>query len=205
MGEGGVAEGGKTVRRRRAWLVFADEAGQSLRPPKSRTWSRRGRPPVVKVTGKGSGRVSLAALVCARPGERTRLIYRLLVHTRRKGEKKGFCEDDFAPVLDAARQQLGGKLVLLWDNSTAHTDTAMLRLLRARCAWLTDFRFPPYAPELNPVEGVWAHLKKSLANLAACTTGHLAALARNRLKKMQYRADLLDGFIAETGLVLTPT
>ncbi|GAA3050026.1 hypothetical protein GCM10020000_33380 [Streptomyces olivoverticillatus] len=53
-----------------------------------------------------------------------------------------------------------------------------------------------------PAEGVWAHLKKSLANLAACTTRQLASKARTRLKKMQYRADLLDGFIAETGLIL---
>jgi hypothetical protein len=193
------------VRRQRAWLVFADEAGQRIRPPKARTWSRRGHTPVVKVTGKGSGHVSLAALVCVKPGERTRLIYRLLVHTGRKGQKKGFHEDDLAHALDAAHHQLGGKLVLLWDNSTAHTDTAMQRLLQARRSWLTVFRFPPYAPELNPAEGVWAHLKRSLANLAACTTGQLAALARNRLKKMQYRTDLLDGFIAETGLVLTPT
>ena len=80
----------KAVREQGSWLVFEDEAGQSLRPPKARTWSRRGHTPVVKVTGRGSGRVSLAALVCAGPGRRSRLIYRMLVHTGRKGEKKGF-------------------------------------------------------------------------------------------------------------------
>jgi transposase len=90
-------EGGKTVRRQGAWLVFVGEAGQRLRPPKARTWSRRGRPPVVKVTGKGSGRVSPAALVCVRPGGRTRLIYRLLEHPGRKGGRKGFREDGFTP------------------------------------------------------------------------------------------------------------
>ncbi|MFC5672228.1 IS630 family transposase, partial [Streptomyces incanus] len=56
----------------------------------------------------------------------------------------------------------------------------------------------------KPTEGVWANLKNSLGNLAACTTDELAALARTRLKKMQYRPDLLDGFIAEAGLVLRP-
>jgi putative transposase len=39
--------------------------------------------------------------------------------------------------------------------------------------WLTVIRLPAYAPELNPVEGVWAHLKSSLANLA-----NLANLAK---------------------------
>jgi putative transposase len=47
-------------------------------------------------------------------------------------------------------------------------------------------------------------MKKSLANLAACGTDQLAALAKTRLKRMQYRSALLDGFIAETGLTLKP-
>jgi putative transposase len=50
---------------------------------------------------------------------------------------------------------------------------------------------------------VWAHLKKTLGNLAPCTIDQLVALIRARLKRMQYRPALLDGFIAETGLVLT--
>jgi putative transposase len=184
-------------------VVFEDEAGQSLRPPKARTWSRKGTTPVVKVTGKGSGRVSLAGLVCAKPGERSRLIFRTIVHHGRKGEKKGFREPDLARLLDAAHQQLGGPLVLVWDNATAHTDRAMRELIATR-SWLTVFRLPAYAPDLNPAEGVWAHLKKSLANLAPHTTDQLAAAARTRLKKMQYRHGLIDGFIAETGLILQP-
>ncbi len=192
------------MRDQDAWLCFEDEAGQSLRPPKARTWSRRGTTPIVRVSGKGSGRVSLAGLVCTRPGHRTRLIFRLLVHRGRKGEQKGFKEPDFAALLDAAHQQLGGNIVLVWDNATQHKDAAMRELLQARSAWLTVFRLPAYAPDLNPAEGVWAHLKKSLANLAACTTDQLAALARTRLKKMQYRPGLLDGFIAETGLAINP-
>jgi hypothetical protein len=31
-----------------AWLVFEDESGQGLRPPKGRTWGRRGHTPVVR-------------------------------------------------------------------------------------------------------------------------------------------------------------
>jgi hypothetical protein len=31
-----------------AWLCYEDESGQGLRPPKGRTWGRRGRTPVVK-------------------------------------------------------------------------------------------------------------------------------------------------------------
>ncbi|WP_372412145.1 hypothetical protein [Streptomyces luteireticuli] len=47
-------------------------------------------------------------------------------------------------------------------------------------------------------------MKKALANLAAGTIDQLAAHIRTRLKKIQYRSALLDGFIAETGLTLAP-
>lgn len=47
-----------------AYVCFEDEAGQSLRPSKARTWARCGRTPVVTVSGKGWGRVSVAGLVC---------------------------------------------------------------------------------------------------------------------------------------------
>ncbi|MEU8874102.1 transposase [Streptomyces javensis] len=146
----------------------ASWTGEALRPPKARTWSCIGVSPQVKVSGKGSGRVSVAGMVCAKPGERTRLIYRMLVHhPGRRGEKNGFKEQDFAELLDAAHQQLGGKIVLVWDNSTQHKDTLMRELLAARKQWLTVFRLPACAPDLNPAEGVWANLKNERGNLAA--------------------------------------
>lgn len=51
-------------------------------------------------------------------------------------------------------------------------------------------------------EWVWAHVKRSLANLAVVAFDRLEALVRNRLKRLQYRPDTLDGFIAGTGLTL---
>ena len=36
------------------------------------------------------------------------------------------------------------------------------------------FRLPAYAPDLNPVEGIWSVLKRGvLANLAAASFAHL--------------------------------
>jgi putative transposase len=80
--------GGKTVAaQRQAWICFEDEAGQTLRPPKARTWSRRGHTPVIPVSGKGSGRVSIAGLTCYQTGQRSRLIYRTIVHRGRRNER----------------------------------------------------------------------------------------------------------------------
>jgi transposase len=194
----------KTAADLDAWLVFEDESGQGLRPPKGRTWGRRGHTPVVRVTGAGSKRVSLAALIAVKPGHRPRLIYR--VHTgrgQRRDPRKGFTETDYARFLDAAHQQLGGPLVVVWDGLNTHVSAAMAGLIAAR-DWLTVFRLPPWAHELNPVERVWSVLKRSLANLVKRDLGQLTALAKTRLRRMQYRPGLLDGFLAGTGLDLTP-
>jgi hypothetical protein len=112
----------------------------------------------VQVTGKGYGRVALAGLVCAKPGERTRLTYRTLIRRGRVKEVKGFGCREFTALLDAAHAQLGGKIVVVWDNDRRHLSRAMRAAIDTRTAWLTVFHLPAYAPELNPAEGVWANL-----------------------------------------------
>ena len=179
--------------------MFADEAGQTLKPVKARTWGRRGTTPIVAVRAKGGARISIAGLVCYRPGHRSKLIYRTMIYHGRKGEPKGFREADFAALLDAAHQQLGTLIILIWDNLGGHTSAAMRRLIASR-AWLRVYRLPAYAPELNPAEGVWSSLKRGLANLVRGTITDLNQLVKTRLKRMQYVPGLIDGFFAGTGL-----
>jgi hypothetical protein len=88
---------------------------------------------VVKVTGSSNRRVSVAALLCIKPGCRPWLIYR--VHHRRKhgtDQRKGFTENDYARLLDTACQQLAGPLVLVWDNLNSHVSDAMDQLIASR-------------------------------------------------------------------------
>lgn len=199
MATGDVACGKTVAAEQGAWLCFED--GQTLRPPKARTWGRRGRTPQVPVSGKGSGRVSVAGLVCVRPGQRSRLIYRTLTHRGRKGERRSFAEADYAGLLDAAHQQLGGPIVLIWDNLNTHTSAAMRELIAAR-DWLHVIRLPAYAPDLNPAEHVWSHIKRGMGNLIVHGLDQLVTVVKNRLKRIQYRSELIDAFLAHTGLEL---
>jgi transposase len=192
----------RTVAEQGAWLVFEDESGQGLRPSVGRTWGRRGRTPVVRVTGGSNKRVSLAAMIAVKTGRRPRLVFRVCPRHRPGEKRKGFTEADYARLLDAAHQQLGGPLVLVWDNLNTHVSRAMRQLVAAR-DWLTVFQLPPYASELNPVESVWSHLKRTLVNLVKRDLAQLTALAKTRLRRMQYRSGLLDGFLAGTRLDLT--
>ena len=152
------------------------------------------------VTGGHDTRVSLAALIAVRPGCGPRLIFRTH-HARRGDKRKGFTEADYARFLDGAHQQPGAPVVLVWDGLNTHTSRAMRELIAAR-DWLTVFRLPPCAPELNPVEPVWSNLKRSLANLTKHDISELTVLVKTRLRRMQYRPGLLDGFLAKPGLDL---
>ena len=56
----------------------------------------------------------------------------------------------------------------------------------------------------KPTEGAWSAMKNGLGNLAACTADQLAAVIRTRLKRIQYRPALINGFLGQTGLSLEP-
>ena len=150
------------------------------------------------MTAAISPRLSVAALIATKPGHRPRLIYR--THRARRGaRRKGFTEADYAALLDAAHQQLGGPIVLVWDGLPAHKSAKMRALIAAR-PWLRVYQLPGYAPELNPTENIWSNLKRGMANLAAGSLNDLLRVAKKRLKSMQYQPALADGFLAATGL-----
>jgi transposase len=145
----------------------------------------------------------MAGLIAMRPGLRTRLFFRLHVYHGRRSESKGLGEDDYIRLLSAVHAQLRAPLIVVWDNVNHHVSATMRRFVEEH-DWLTVVQLPAYAPELNPTEGVWSHIKRGLGNLAACGIDQLAAIVRGRLKSIQYRPELIEAFIAETGLVLQP-
>jgi len=147
-----VARYKSTARDLGAFICFEDEAGQGLRPPKGRTWAPRGARPVVRVRSAGSGRVSIAGVVCYRPGDRPHLYYQLRVHRRRKGEPKGFTWADYRDLIIAAHRQLGAPVVWCWDNLNIHLAPELADFAQENTAWLRVYRLPAYAPDLNPAE-----------------------------------------------------
>jgi hypothetical protein len=50
----------------------------------------------------------------------------------------------------------GQRVVLIWDGLSSHWSTKMRAFLDSQRDWLRAERLPAYAPELNPVEGLWA-------------------------------------------------
>ena len=154
------------------------------------------------VRGAGGGRVSIAGVVCYRPGDRPRLFYQLLVHRRRKGEPKGFAWQDYRDLIIATHHQLAAPLIWCWDNLNIHLAPELAEFAAENKAWLRIYRLPAYAPELNPAEGIWSLLKRAIANFAAPNLGYMVRIVKRKLKKIQYRPHLIDGCLAKTGLTI---
>jgi transposase len=176
-------------------LVFLDESGLLLLPVVRRTWSRRGHTPVLRQRGRHRQKVSVIAVLCVSPDRREiRLYFQLLVDTTFNA----------AAVLIFLRQlarHLQAPMVLVWDRSNTHRGSRINAFLDAVKS--VAFHFPPYAPELNPVEYVWSYLKtKPLANLACPDVDRLAVLGRQHARRLQHKPDLLRSFIHHSPLSL---
>jgi hypothetical protein len=82
---------------------------------------------------------------------------------------------------------------------------AELRAFTGSQPWLRVFQLPSYAPDLNPMEGIWSSLKRGpLANVAFTGFAHMLQVVKHSLRKIQYQPGLIEGCLTGTGLSLEP-
>jgi DDE superfamily endonuclease len=147
---------------------------------------------------RGRKRVSMAGVCCYRPdGSDARLAFHL-----REG---AYDTDQLIGVVGSLQRLLGGTrpVIVVWDNLPAHTSLAMGAWLAAQHEWLQVEYLPTYAPDLNPVEGLWANLKGvELANRACQSLAELAAAAEQGIGRVRGEPELLVGFLHQAGLTL---
>jgi transposase len=110
--------------------------------------------------------------------------------------------DSLIQVLGELRRFLGGeKATLLWDGLPAHRSTAMRAWLAAQRSWLVIERLPAYAPDLNPVEGLWSSLKAvELANLTSPTLAEVIQQAHRGIDRVRRTPHLAYSFLRHAGL-----
>ncbi|MFG2630319.1 transposase [Streptomyces sp. NPDC048473] len=157
---------------------------------------------MVRVRGRGSGRVSMAGMTCYKPGERSRLICSVREYTGRKDRPKCFGWRDFRDLLIRARIQLGGPISLVWDDVRLHLTKPLREFIETNADWLTVFQLPTYAPDLNPQEGIWSLVKRDIGNLAAADHRQITRAVKRKHKMLQYRPEVIDGRLAGTDLVM---
>jgi transposase len=135
-------------------------------------------------------RVSAAAALCYRwDGKRSRLYLQTQVGAYNDQSLIAFLKD-------LRRHFRGQRVTLLWDGLTSHRSHAMLEYLDTQKHCLQVERLPGYAPELNPVEGLWSSLKgRELANRCESTIGAVVDAANVgvlRIRTEQLAFSFLD-------------
>ena len=107
--------------------------------------------------------------------------------------------EEVAVFLRHLLRQVRGHLIVLLDNGKTHRSDPVGELL-ARTSRLHLVPFPPYAPELNPDEGVWNHLKSTLANGRPDTQVELMDVLADEICRLAASQSLLQGCIQQSNL-----
>jgi DDE superfamily endonuclease len=152
----------------KAHVVLIDETGLQLSPLRRRSWATRGQRPILRQLAGTREKISVIGALSLSPKTyRPNLYFQTL-------PKCTFNSDRVAAFLRELLKHLRGKVIIVWDNGSMHKGEAM-RQLRRDFPRLSIEWLPPYAPELNPVEQLWSHLKFGYcANLIPDDIEHLA-------------------------------
>lgn len=117
-----------------------------MAPLVRRTWAPVGHTPILYQRTGACEKVSLIGALALSPRRRrVRLYFALL-----PGQNVNV--DNLIPFLRNLRIHLGGRFVLIWDRLNVHRAFRMQQFL-AGLKHVRIEHLPPYAPELNPVEG----------------------------------------------------
>jgi transposase len=117
---------------------------------------------------------------------------------KKKAVKK---EDILKMLVDLKKKHHHEKFILLLDGLAAHWAKIVRDFTQQNRQWLTVYRFPSYAPELNPQEYEWSSLKrKDLGNYSPPTMEDLEKKVHKGHRRMRRNQTLLKGFLKKSGL-----
>jgi transposase len=136
----------KKARREGRLIVFVDESGISERPTRVRTWAPKGQTPIIQFHFNWNHVSVIAGLT------RTNFLFRLYEGSIKK--------EEIVEFLKALKAHLKQPLLVIWDGLRAHRSRLVREYLDSLAGHIQIAFLPPYAPDLNPVEYLWAWLKR---------------------------------------------
>ncbi len=177
------------ARRERRALVFVDESGFYLLPGRVRTYAPEGHTPVLR---EWQTRDHLSVMGGVTPTGK------LYVMVRRE-PLTGLPTIEFLKHLI---RHLGARLLVIWDGSPIHRRTAVKDFLASTAGrGVRVERLPGYAPDLNPVESAWQHLKHvEMRNLIALDLEDLHLELHLAIGRLRQKPRLISSFFVGAGL-----
>lgn len=182
----------KEAKEKNATILFQDESGVQSRPNVRRTWSKRGKRPVMKVKERRD-KISISSAVTP-DGD----LYFMIREESMKG-------NDTISFLDQLLSEIQGFLYIFWDGITIHRSRDVREYLGAHNDRLITRRIPSYSPELNPDEYVWDALKyQELPNYCPASMEELKYKVTSTLNKMKSNPEKMKRIIRGSKLPLPP-
>lgn len=138
----------REARRRKALILFADEASFAQWGSLGYTWAPRGEQPTVKTTGKRKG-YKVMGMVDYLSG---RLFF--------QGSTERLTAARYCAFLSSILAQTSQPLMVIQDGASYHTAAATTAFVAKHAARLSVHQLPSYSPDYNPIEHLWRNVKR---------------------------------------------
>lgn len=164
-----------------------------MTPLVRRTWGLRGKTPVFFQAARSLKKISVIGALCLKPRRKPSLYFRL--HPN-KNLNAPACID----FLRQLKANIRGNILVVWDRLSAHR-TKKTRRFAKNSKRLSLHYFPPYAPELNPIEYTWGYSKmNSLCQFAPKNGDQLASRTKKTFHKLKHNSKILSSFFKQSPL-----
>ena len=106
--------------------------------------------------------------------------------------------------VNGLHRRLQRKLLVIWDGSPIHRSSEVKDFLgNGGSRFVHLEQLPPYAPDLNPDEGTWQHLKQvEMRNLCCMDMNHLHHQLNLAILRLRRRPHIVQSFFSGAGLAL---
>lgn len=191
MAGAALARAQKNADAAQQTIVWVDESAFYLLPAAVRTYAPCGKTPILDVPLTRDHLSVISALTADG---------RLLLHIHDHAIRG----PDVVRFVQHLLRHLSGKLLVIWDGAPIHRCTVVTELLAAGAAARVQLeRLPSYAPELNPAEGIWRHLKRvKLRNLVCHDRDELRYEIRLAVARLRHQKPVLLSCISHAGVIL---
>ena len=116
-------------------------------------------------------------------------------------QERSFKSQDVVRFLRHLLGQIPGKLLVIWDGSPIHRGRVVKDFLSSGASRRLKLeQLPGYAPDLNPEEGIWKHLKYvELKNICCQNLSELKVELGKAKERLRHKRDVILGCIRQPG------
>jgi transposase len=178
-------------------ILMADEVGFLMSPSVKKTWAKKACTPVVPYRNRRQKKVSVLGAVALHAATgKIDLLCDFYPDRYVRGEEA-------AVFLRRALAEYPEQTIdVVWDNLSAHKGPAV-RQVASENRRLKLWALPPYAPDLNAVEGIWCLTKHHrMANHTIDDLKELHAEAKRHLEDVARDQGLMQSCFKAAGLAL---